>query len=357
MISTLLNVNKNLAPPIFIVGTLRSGTTLLLNALGNHPNIYSIKNESSVFVSYRTYTSPYFLSYEREKDSQNLTLAMLTLFFHGDEWGAKFIKEKNYSKEILKVYGEVKELEDFKRVKDRHDAFNLCSWYLTISSGKNRWVEKTPAHLAYIPAIIDRYPDAKFIEIYRDPRAVCHSWLYTKYEFLKNYSILKSIHYWRKSIYIGEKLIAEMPNQFYLVKYEDLIINPEFELSKLCDFISEEFHPELFNVNVVNSTFYDIKNETGFSHIPLKRRQTKLTKNELLLIDLLTIKARKKLGYDDALKDFSAFSIVPFLFFLIRTIVKARKELKDYFKHRFLSRLSCLFGSLNTNDKKQLTIN
>ncbi|GAH22672.1 unnamed protein product, partial [marine sediment metagenome] len=46
---------------------------------------------------------------------------------------------------------------------------------LMYKGGKTRWLEKTPTHVFYIDDILLSVPDAKFVEIVRDPRAVLAS--------------------------------------------------------------------------------------------------------------------------------------------------------------------------------------
>jgi hypothetical protein len=101
--------------PIFIVGCGHSGTTLFNKLLGHHSNIYSIPDESSVFI--------------------------------------EFMKINKINK--LKI-------------------FKLWS-YLCIRHGKKRWCEKTPRHIYHINDIFKYFPDAKVIILTRNGKAVSSS--------------------------------------------------------------------------------------------------------------------------------------------------------------------------------------
>ena len=100
--------------PIFIIGCGHSGTTLFNKLLGHHSNIYSLKDESYIFIN------------------NNLT--------HDD-----------------KIY-----------------IFKLWTM-LSKKMGKKRWVEKTPKHVNHIDDIYNFFPDAKIIVLTRNGRAVSSS--------------------------------------------------------------------------------------------------------------------------------------------------------------------------------------
>ena len=101
--------------PIFIVGCGHSGTSLLKKLLGNHSNIYDIKEESGIF-------------------------------FH----------PLGLNKET------------------RAKIYKLWS-YICKKEGKIRWVEKTPRHVFHLNTIFDDFPNAKVIIITRHGNAVSSS--------------------------------------------------------------------------------------------------------------------------------------------------------------------------------------
>jgi len=92
--------------PIFIVGCGHSGTSLLLALLDAHPNIYSVPNETKMFMG----------------------------------------TMKNLEKWVLRIEKDL------------------------IEQKKARWAEKTPSHIHHIAHILQKWPQAKIILILRDPR-------------------------------------------------------------------------------------------------------------------------------------------------------------------------------------------
>lgn len=177
-------------PPIFIGGCGRSGTTLLLSILSAHPKIFCIPYETDAFT----------------------------------DWEKK--------RGILKPV--------------RIDRLYRALLRYRIPDSVNRWCEKRPANVLYIEQILEFYPNARFIHIVRDPRAVC-----------------TSIHpsapdrYWIPVARYVTDLEAGMRYidhpQVLTLLYENLILNREEMIRKICEFIQEDYMPQLDNW-VNNST-------------------------------------------------------------------------------------------------------
>ena len=337
--------DRKLKPPIFIVGCGRSGTTLLLNCLGRHKNIYAIKKETQLFVSYKTKSFLYFDKCEKEKDFEKLTLSILTQIFYGEDYTSKVLWKNQFPREIIKLFEEIKTEDGFKKLKNKYEIFDVCVKYLTSGEKKLRWVEKTPNNIFTTKLLLERYSKAKFVEIYRDPRAVWFSWLSAKFEYFKTSYLLECIMVWRRTINQGLGLVNEIPKQYFQVRYEDLINNPTEEITKICNFINEDFDPHMLNVEVVSNFFDDHKDFKGFSKTPLERWEKMLSTNELMFIDFLTKRQRKRLGYPDSNAKLMLVNLVPFFFFVLKKCIEARKQIKLFIKCRlrgFLNRLQKL---------------
>lgn len=321
--------------PIFIVGCGRSGTTLLLNILGKHKNIYSVQKESYVFVPFIT---PINLIYENQLKTNNfekLTISMLTTLFYGLEISPIMIWQENFPPDVKEIFGKIRNLYEYKELSSVNDVFNLCVSYLTLKENKTRWVEKTPNNIFTVHYILELYPDAKFIEIYRDARAVWCSWKNAKYEYFRNSNIFSCLKVWRSTISQGEGLSKKLlKEQYYKLRYEDLIKSPERELKSLCQFLGEQFEPEMLKTKVINSFYNDVSNKVGFSNIPVERWEKNLSNNELILIDLLTKKYRVNMGYPDSDAKLTIFNLFPFILFVLKKCIEGKKQLIPYLKSK-----------------------
>ena len=108
--------------------------------------------------------------------------------------------------------------------------------------GKVRWGEKTPKNLFYVDVLSEMFPEARFVYLVRDPRAVVNSMNAIKY-YSKDATI--NACNWRQSATDGYALLcSEVPEaQRMVVRYEDLVANPELTMRALCRFLGEEYEP------------------------------------------------------------------------------------------------------------------
>ena len=191
--------------PLFIVGSPRSGTTLLRLMFNSHSEI-AIPDETNIFGW--IYERPFYKSFMplRSKENQLLCKALGNKIV--EEFDAlPYIKRKN-----------TKDIVDF-----------LFGKYAE-KCGKKYWGEKTPGHSKYITEIKDIYPRSTIIYMVRDPRAVvASSKRYTKQkrggtkDFWMHSDISESIKMWKNSI------TPSMNNRdkVLFVLYETLVSKPE----------------------------------------------------------------------------------------------------------------------------------
>lgn len=118
----------------------------------------------------------------------------------------------------------------------------LAHWAQT--RGKERWGEKTPHNIFYVDVLVDMFPDARFIHVVRDPRAVAQSMNASSY--YSGETIFNALN-WRKSIRDGEALFQDhlRPEQHHTVRYENLVRQPESTLRSVCAFLGESFEPQM----------------------------------------------------------------------------------------------------------------
>ncbi|CAD5934957.1 tetratricopeptide repeat-containing sulfotransferase family protein [Planktothrix agardhii] len=100
---------------------------------------------------------------------------------------------------------------------------------------KQRWIEKTPIHVLYLQKAFVYRPNCKFILMIRDGRdVVCSLRQRTKYSNLISaidrwiYDNLAGFPYW-------------LHPQIQVVRYEDLVTNPENTLQRVFDFLEEYY--------------------------------------------------------------------------------------------------------------------
>jgi hypothetical protein len=106
-----------------------------------------------------------------------------------------------------------------------------------------KWIcEKTPTHIYYIDTIYSMFINPKIIIMIRDGRDVVAS-------LNKRYGDFdKSVERWINDNM--EWLKNKNNHMFHIIKYEDMIANPQSEIKKICDFLGEEYYPEIIDYNI-----------------------------------------------------------------------------------------------------------
>ncbi len=184
---------------IFVVGSPRSGTTLLQRILTVHGELFSIEKETGIFSYQNIFTRKHFgLSQEETKS---------------------LLKES----------------------KDVVDFFSKSVEVLEIKNLGKRFVEKTPQHVMYLPFILKHFPKSKIVHVIRDGRdCFCSSLKHPNIPQKRSVKVFAN--YWKKCIRRGYKC-AGLAN-YYEIFYEELASNPESELQNLMTFLNLDFQEQ-----------------------------------------------------------------------------------------------------------------
>jgi len=149
----------------------------------------------------------------------------------------------------------------------KHEVFALFARYEAHLNRKTRWCEQTPRNVFYIDTIHELFPEARFVQIVRDPRDVLLSqknrwkrrkleknkrpWRVTFREWL-NYHPITMMKLWvSASKRVGRH--TDMP--YYMsIRYEDLLAEPNKTLSQVCAFLGLEYQSTMVEVPQVGSS-------------------------------------------------------------------------------------------------------
>lgn len=181
------------APPVFLVAAPRSGTTWLQLLLSQHPAV-ATSQETHVFSAY---LSPFLArwDYEVEPGVARRRVGLSTLMTEPE-----FV------------------------AMCRGIADDVLGRILAAKPGANVAIEKSPNHVMEWQRIRRVIPEARFILLHRDPRAVASSLIKASSTWASGWApnnALDAARYWRRHIMAGKELTASCPENV-VVRYEDL---------------------------------------------------------------------------------------------------------------------------------------
>ena len=213
--------------PFFIVGVGRSGTTMLRLMLTSHPSI-AVPYESHFLTRYYEKLDSYGALEQRE----NLETLLRDIL------SEELLLSWDHEFDFDELISEIAEPVTLGSV------FNAV--YLNYARAKNkvRWGDKSD-YLDRMHIVYDIFPDAKFIHIVRDGRDVVNSVLKLPWG---PKDILAGAEWWSDHVKMAQIVGRVLGKSRYLVvKYEDLVANPESELTRVCEFLGEEFSADMLN--------------------------------------------------------------------------------------------------------------
>ena len=98
-------------------------------------------------------------------------------------------------------------------------------------AGKSRWGDKTPAYLHHVDELLAIWPDARLIVLVRDGRDVALS--IVGLPFGPN-NVWAAARTWAAGIRRGQETERRHPDQVLTLRYEDLASEPRREVERIC---------------------------------------------------------------------------------------------------------------------------
>lgn len=216
-----MNTPTSASPaPFFVLGCVRSGTTMLRDALRMHPKL-ACPEETHFF----RWADPY------GTDALNRTL------------------EGNV---VLKKHRQIDGIteEEFSgMLRQSTSRAELYSRYMALymerkKPGATRWFDKTPQNVYGAVLAATSMPRSRFVHIVRDPLNVVSSLRIGRIVKVEN--LVGACNYWNEATQIVSGLKRAYPARVYELRYEDFVADPQKHLRLLLDFIGEDFQPHWF---------------------------------------------------------------------------------------------------------------
>jgi hypothetical protein len=214
----------------FCIGCQKSGTTLLARVLDQHPNIACIWESYALVPQGKpSIMNPNSDAWKKHGFNEEEVL----------RWNSIWRKKPTFLDRTIR------RLSGRNILKERQFRSTMSSAFSIFSEHCNAHVvgDKWPGYINHINILTNVFPNAKFIYNVRDPRGIWNS--------------AQSFKGRKK----GDKILAEMlqkdriispylnqPNFFYL-RYEDLIFQPELTCKNLYQFLGCDFSKDYLTYN------------------------------------------------------------------------------------------------------------
>lgn len=246
---------------IFVMGLPRSGSTLLSRLLNNSPDILSVNDLYFLQAVLAMDATDGELSDLQIVELADLLLNVINVRSNANE---EFIGQLRITSEsILKIRQTVLSRQKHK-LYEWHDLMNDLLSLVATYIGKSRWADKTPQNFYHFYLLAERFPKARFIFLFRDPRSILASYKYASgegHDIRRYHPVVYSL-YWRSAVRFYKR--AKDHPRVMMLRYEDLLSNTVDVCAKLSEFLCTDIDiPELTSLGH-NSSFVkgDRKNIT-----------------------------------------------------------------------------------------------
>ena len=272
--------------PLFIIGMQRSGTKLLRTIFDGHPQIHILDAE--------THFLPHWVKVWHEfGDLSNPEV--FSKFYRHMQKSPYFIYTKSLDSTQRRDRW-YSMCDDFT-VQGVYEGLVRCDTGID-NSANFIWGDKSTSHINFLPLLKQLFPQAKFIHIIRDVRdyalSVNKAWKKNKF---------RASQRWVDSIAKARSDSLAFQDDYFEIKYEELLDDSEKLLSECCHFLDVKFDDSMLALSVAPENIGDAK---GYTKIKLDNKGKYLKKMDLVTLEKIESIAGntlKSLNYPTNLPD------------------------------------------------------
>ena len=252
--------------PLFVCGLARGGTNLLARMLGAHPGADVLLDPW--FPFYRSLRnaalrrgrpardwkdvrpdSPlqdYYFTEERIAALDLVQSASLDLPFEPGELAQ--LRGQIAARAGLESPDLAPRLDEMRGTTYREVFRSLLAIAGSVRGRGQGWLAiKEVWTVEFLPLLARAFPEARFVVVLRDPRAVVCSMLgFEKIDPTQVANVLSYARHWRKYVAFLIRFRESFPaGRLFLLTFETLVADPESAAGRLCAFLGLDFHPNM----------------------------------------------------------------------------------------------------------------
>jgi hypothetical protein len=268
--------------PVVVLGVSRSGTTLLKEMLDSH---------SELAIPTESYFIPQLWHRHSRRFYVDAFLDDLTRLARVREWG---VTPEDVHKRL-------------PHMPTLAVAIQAIYRSYSDSQGKSRFGDKTPAYMQSLRLLERTFPGAQYVHLVRDGRDAALSFMEMRrrprFNLARPRNIVAFASQWRLEVEGAAELGRRVGGSRYLeLRYEDLVLEPEMELRRVCDFLDLDFEPGMLEYHdAVDASALEDHPLLAQPPIPGARRwKEELDAETTELFEAIACRALAGLGYDRA---------------------------------------------------------
>jgi hypothetical protein len=302
------------AEAVFIVGVSRSGTTLMRRILDSHSRI-AIAGENHFLGHLLPWEGArVYLRRAGDLRDDDAVRRLVDLIYSGELWRRSRLREPSphWAWLTRRVPREALEARLLAGERSERGVFTAVLRAYADRRRKPIMGEKTPAHIGWVDTLMAWYPEARVIHMLRDPRAVYASelrrrlqhpvtvpyrWLVHVPPLMRVFILHEVAWAWASAVNRHRDLSRRYPDAYRLVRFEDLVRDPERTIAGVCEFLGVDLEPRLLQQKVVSRG--SRAGQPGFDDGAADRWRSAVGPRSERWLRLLLGRRFEELGYGD----------------------------------------------------------
>ena len=268
--------------PVFVVGSARSGNTLLYQLLLGSGHFPEYRAEPVVF----DLLIPRFGDFQRYRNRRKL----MKHWVHSAQCRLSGLDAQQLTQRVL------------SEVSTAGGFLSTVMNEMATTRGYRRWAVWGPDNLLHMRAIKRQVPNALFLHLIRDGRDVAYA-LHTKgfirpFPWDRRHRLLVSGLHWKWKVRRGRRVRHQLGDDYLEVRFEDLVLKPHETLAQIGEFIDCRLDYESIrdSRSIVPNTSFPAELESG-NFAPVGRWKKHLTPDDVRQLESLIGDELQELGY------------------------------------------------------------